>query len=107
MTVTGAGRGGRNQEFALAVARTLATDAVGDRPVVAACAGTYGIDGHSPAAGAIVDAATVARATAAGLDIADVLARNDTYSVFERLGDAIVTGPTGTNVGDLQVALVG
>ena len=105
VTVTGHGKGGRNQEFAFAMARTLAT--LGDT-VVAASIGTDGIDGPTDAAGAIVDATTFARAAAAGLDDAEqYLTENNTYEFFERLGDLIKTGPTSTNVGDLQVVLVG
>ncbi len=116
MQVVGDGVGGRNQEFALAVARILAGDGGpartgsgddGRYAITVASIGTDGIDGNSPAAGAIVDATTVARAESAGLNIADVLARNDTFHVFERLGDAVMLGRTQTNVGDLQIALVG
>jgi hydroxypyruvate reductase len=102
--VTGRGRGGRNQEFALAMAEPLA----GTDNVVAASAGTDGIDGPTGAAGAIVDGTTMARAAAQGLPSpATVLARNDSYTFFEMLGDLILTGPTATNVGDVQVLLAG
>jgi len=96
------GRGGRNQEFALAFA--LAQPRLGD--YVFASVGTDGIDGPTDAAGAIVDRTTSARATAAGLDLAASLRAHDAYTVFDRLGDLVKTGPTGTNVGDLQVLLV-
>ena len=98
--VRGHGRGGRNQEFALALA-----EAVSLRGVVAASVGTDGIDGPTDAAGAIVDSSTVDRARAAGLDAAAYLHDNDAYAFFETLGDLIRTGPTDTNVGDLQVFL--
>ena len=68
--------------------------------------GTDGIDGPTDAAGALVDATTIERAGAARLDPAAFLQRNDTYHFFDRLGDLIRTGPTGTNVGDLQVILL-
>lgn len=105
VTVVGAGKGGRNQEFALAMARSLASL---DARVVGASIGTDGIDGPTDAAGAIVDSTTLARAMALGLPHADAyLAQNNTYEFFARLGDLIHTGPTDTNVGDLQVVLVG
>ena len=72
---------------------------------VALCAGTDGIDGNSPAAGAIVDSTTIERARRIGLDPADFLNRSDSYSFFVALGDAITTGPTGTNVRDVRILL--
>ncbi len=101
--VRGAGRGGRNQEFALGMAAALE----GDAAVAGASAGTDGIDGPTDAAGAIVDSLTLARAARTSLDAAGALAQNDTYPFFERLGDLIVWGPTGTNVGDLHVYVSG
>jgi len=101
--VTGRGRGGRNQEFALAVADLLA-DAGGAAAV--ASVGTDGIDGPTDAAGAIADSTTIARAGAAGLIPGRYLSDNNSYAFFEALGDLIHTGPTGTNVGDLQVILL-
>jgi hydroxypyruvate reductase len=73
---------------------------------VLASAGTDGIDGPTDAAGALVNTTTLARARAAGLDPAASLDRNDTYRFFAALGDLIHTGPTGTNVGDLQAFLL-
>jgi glycerate-2-kinase len=102
--VQGRGRGGRNQEFALGMAIALAENA-GDRPLVAASAGTDGIDGPTDAAGAFSDPGTLRRARTAGFDPDDALARNDTYPLFQALGDLIHWGPTGTNVGDIHVAL--
>ncbi len=67
--------------------------------------GTDGIDGPTDAAGAFADSTTIARARASGLDADAALQAHDSYPFFERLGDLIVTGPTGTNVGDLQVLL--
>ncbi|MCB9877259.1 MAG: DUF4147 domain-containing protein [Planctomycetes bacterium] len=94
------GRGGRNQQFALECALRFAG---GD--VAALSCGTDGIDGDSPAAGAVADGDTVARAAALGLDSARHLARCDAYPLFERLGDAVVTGPSGMNVRDLRILL--
>jgi hydroxypyruvate reductase len=101
--VTGRGRGGRNQEFALAAADLLAQD--GGAAVVASV-GTDGIDGPTDAAGAIADSTTIGRAGAAGLIPGRYLSDNNAYAFFEALGDLIHTGPTGTNVGDLQVILL-
>jgi hydroxypyruvate reductase len=70
-------------------------------------AGTDGIDGNSLAAGAAVDATTSERALRAGFDVQEALARFDAYPVLERIGDAIVTGPTGNNVRDLRIVMVG
>ncbi|MGE0359713.1 MAG: glycerate kinase [Vicinamibacterales bacterium] len=104
VTVAGAGRGGRNQEFALAAAALLADAGA---PAVLASSGTDGIDGPTDAAGALADSTTLTRAAAAGLEPpAVVLVRNDSYPFFARLGDLLSPGPTGTNVGDLQVLLV-
>lgn len=103
--VTGSGRGGRNQEFALAAAEPLA--ALFDRAALASV-GTDGIDGPTDAAGAIVDTTTLARARDRGdPEPRRCLDRNDSYSFFDRLGDLVRTGPTRTNVGDLQVMLIG
>ena len=102
--VTGDGAGGRNQEFALAAAAALADLPVGS---TLASVGTDGVDGPTDAAGAVADSWTLSRASEAGLsDPATYLSRNDSYRFFERLGDLIMTGPTDTNVGDVQVALI-
>ncbi len=103
--VIGRGRGGRNQELALAVAQALAP--LAGTEIAFASVGTDGIDGPTDAAGALVDSTTLARATCAGLAAPDrFLDDNDTYAFFEALGDLVQMGPTDTNVGDLQVALV-
>jgi glycerate-2-kinase len=68
-------------------------------------AGTDGIDGNSPAAGAVADENTLTRAANLGLDAHDYLARSDSYSFFQQLNDAIISGPTGTNVRDLRLLL--
>ena len=101
VTVTGSGSGGRNQELALGAA--IALD--GSEDILLASAGTDGIDGPTDAAGAFADGATVRRARARGLDPEAALRDNDAYSFFRALGDLILTGPTGTNVMDLQVVL--
>jgi glycerate-2-kinase len=105
--VRGAGMGGRNQELTLdAVLAARGLREVG-RPFAVASVGTDGIDGPTDAAGALADQDTLDRALAAGLDDPrDFLDENDTYRFFEPLGDLIKTGPTGTNVGDVQVVLI-
>ncbi|HUF25316.1 MAG TPA: MOFRL family protein, partial [Vicinamibacterales bacterium] len=102
--VRGGGTGGRNQEFALGAAIEIHDRAI---PVAIGAVGTDGVDGNSTAAGAIVDDSTLTRARDAGLDPRAALAGNDTHPFFERLGNLIVTGPTGTNVGDVFVAIIG
>lgn len=101
VTLKGDGKGGRNQEMALAAAIVLD----GEPDCVFLSAGTDGTDGPTDAAGAIAHGATVARAHQAGLDPQDYLERNDSYHFFAVLGDLIKTGPTGTNVMDLQIML--
>jgi hydroxypyruvate reductase len=98
--VRGGGKGGRNQEFALALTDLLA---VHTTPLAVASAGTDGIDGPTDAAGALLDVTTSARAAQHGLSAATYLDDNNSYFFFHTLGDLISTGPTGTNVGDLQV----
>jgi hydroxypyruvate reductase len=94
------GRGGRNQQFALACAAEIS-----GQNITVLSAGSDGIDGNSSAAGAIVDGTTVARAKNRGLKPEAYLARFDAYSFFESLGDAVMTGPTGNNLRDLRVLL--
>lgn len=95
------GRGGRNGEFALALA--LAIDG---HPVTALAADTDGIDGSEDNAGAFIDGTTARRLRASGLDGRTLLAGNDSYSGFEAIGDLFVTGPTGTNVNDFRAILI-
>lgn len=102
VTVRGDGLGGRNQEFALAAAIEIESL----RDLLILSAGTDGTDGPTDAAGAIADGATVARAKTLGLDAAAFLRNNDSYHFFEATGDLIKTGPTGTNVADVQLILV-
>ncbi|MFN7928798.1 MAG: DUF4147 domain-containing protein [Blastocatellia bacterium] len=98
--VRGDGQGGRNQEFILRAARHSA-----GQNIALLSAGTDGIDGHSPAAGAIADATTLPRARALQLEPEEYLQRSDSYNFFYALGDAILTGPTGNNVRDLRILL--
>jgi hydroxypyruvate reductase len=100
--VVGKGRGGRNQEIALSVAKALAADS-GD--VAVGSVGTDGIDGPTDAAGAFADTTTIGRARRHALDSDACLADNNAYAFFQTLDDLIVTGPSTTNVGDLQVVL--
>ena len=101
VTIRGKGLGGRNQEFALAAAIDIA--GLGDTVILSA--GTDGTDGPTDAAGAIADGATLARAQALGLDASAYLTNNDSYHFFQATGDLIKTGPTGTNVADIQLIL--
>lgn len=101
VTVNGSGRGGRNQELALAAAIELA----GRSPVVILAAGTDGIDGLSDNAGAVVDPTTTGRLREAGIDPPAALAENDSGSALETIGDNIRIGPTGTNVCDVTLVL--
>lgn len=103
--VRGDGRGGRNLETVLRCAIALDKERGKGPHLVVLSAGTDGIDGNSPAAGAIADETTIERARNLGLDADDYLARSDSYTFFERLDDLIVTGPTGTNVRDLRILL--
>ncbi len=103
VTVTGDGRGGRNQELALAAALEL--DGT-DRDIVLLSGGTDGIDGPTDAAGAWATSRTAAQARALGLDATDHLERNDAYPFFDAVGGLVRTGPTHTNVMDVQIALI-
>jgi glycerate 2-kinase len=98
--VTNGGVGGRNQQFALACAEKIAGE-----NITALSAGTDGVDGNSPAAGAVVDGTTVARAQTRGLDAGSALREFDAYPFFRALGDAIEIGPTGNNLRDLRILL--
>ena len=100
--ISGAGKGGRNQEFAL----TAAIDIADEDRMVFLSGGTDGTDGPTDAAGAIVDSSTIKKATASGLNPVDFLENNDSYHFFQKTGDLLKTGPTGTNVMDLRIVLV-
>jgi len=103
VTIRGKGKGGRNQEFVLAAA--IAID--GLENVVILSGGTDGTDGPTDAAGALADGRTVSRAANQGLDAQEYLRNNDSYSFFNPLGELLKTGPTFTNVMDLQLVIVG
>jgi glycerate 2-kinase len=98
--VTGNGVGGRNGAFVLACVAKIA-----GKQVTVLSAGTDGIDGNSSAAGAVADGDSLNRAREAGLDPRDCSRRCDSNTFFARLGDAIVTGPTGNNLRDLRIFL--
>ena len=98
--VTNGGVGGRNQQFALTCAARIAGE-----NITVLSAGTDGVDGNSPAAGAVVDGSTTGRAQSQGADPPAVLARFDAYPFFKALGDAIEIGPTGNNLRDLRILL--
>ena len=103
VTIQGAGKGGRNQEFALAAALDIAAwDGI-----VVLSGGTDGTDGPTDAAGAVADGQTLSRAQALGLDAESYLKRSDSYPFFAALDDLLMTGPTGTNVMDIYMVLVG
>ena len=103
VTIRGDGKGGRNQEFALAAA--LGLDGIEN--IVVLAGGTDGNDGPTDAAGAMADGRTLARARTKGLDPLDYLRRNDSYHFFQALDDLVITGPTLTNVMDVYMILVG
>jgi glycerate 2-kinase len=103
--VTGTGKGGRNQEFALHCVRLLASMPA---PCVVASLGTDGTDGPTEVAGAVADNATLSRSIQFGAGFIDeCIKNNDSYRFFKQLGDHIITGPTRTNVMDLHIVLVG
>ncbi|HVP92539.1 MAG TPA: MOFRL family protein, partial [Acidobacteriota bacterium] len=102
VAVVGKGKGGRNQEIALAAAIKLS----GLDGVVVASFSTDGIDGPTDAAGAIVDGKTLSRAQKIGLSAEEFLANNDSYDYFSKLNDLLFTGSTGTNVNDVSVIVV-
>jgi glycerate 2-kinase len=121
VTVRGSGKGGRNQEFALALASEVSQIHPGYAPdvfrmhsryapdvcpMLIGSVGTDGVDGPTDAAGALVDPTTSTRARARGLDPDAYLSDNNAYAFFDAIGDLIHTGPTGTNVGDLQIILL-
>lgn len=98
--VKGAGVGGRNAAFVLTCVPKIA-----GTKIAVLSAGTDGIDGNSPAAGAVADGDTLERARALGLEPVDFLARSDSWNYFTRLRDAVTTGPTGNNLRDLRILL--
>ena len=98
--VRGSGTGGRNSAFVLECVERIA-----GKEIAVLSGGTDGKDGSSPAAGAVADGKTLERAIAANLDPREFTARSDSYSFFHKLGDAVVTGPTGNNLRDLRILL--
>jgi hydroxypyruvate reductase len=96
--VTGAGLGGRNQAFVLDCVPKIS-----GKNIAVLSAGTDGIDGNSPAAGAVADSSTLHRAQDLGLDPEDFERRSDSFHFFERLGDSLISGPTGNNVRDIRL----
>ena len=98
--VSNGGLGGRNQQFALYCAEKIAGE-----PICVLSAGSDGVDGNSPAAGAVADGVTHVRAKAAGMDPRQHLEAFDGYPLFEALGDAIVMGSTGNNLRDIRILL--
>ena len=98
--VTGQGIGGRNLAFALACVEKIA-----GKPITILSAGTDGIDGNSPAAGAVADGTTLARAHALKLVPENFFRHSDAFSFFAHLGDTLMTGPTGNNLRDLRILL--
>ena len=100
--VRGKGRGGRNQELVLSAARSIQ----GIPNTLVSSIGTDGIDGPTDAAGAAADGATVKRARKLGLDPNTFLRENNSYRLFKKLDDLIITGPTGTNVNDIAIVIV-
>ncbi len=98
--VTGPGAGGRNQAFVLHMLERIA-----DERITVLSAGSDGVDGNSPAAGAVADGTSLGRARALGLDPAEYFARSDSHSFFRALGDTIETGPTGNNLRDVSLIL--
>jgi glycerate 2-kinase len=100
--IRGNGIGGRNAAFVLSCVEKIA-----GKNIAVLSAGTDGIDGNSPAAGAVADGETLARAQAAGLDPGDAFQRSDAYTFFNQLDDAVITGPTGNNLRDLRVLIAG
>ena len=98
--VTGPGVGGRNSAFVLAC-----LEKIGGRKITVLSAGTDGMDGNSPAAGAVADGESLARAKALRLDPAGAFRQSDAYTFFAKLDDAVLTGPTGNNLRDLRILL--
>ena len=98
--VVNGGVGGRNQQLAAAIAARI-----GGENIAVLCAGTDGIDGNSPAAGAVADGFTAQRAKARDLELRAALESFDAFPFFDSLGDAIITGPTGNNLHDLRILL--
>jgi hydroxypyruvate reductase len=106
VTIRGAGRGGRNQEMALSFINDFHQTAEGMEGIWFLSAGTDGTDGPTDAAGAIVGPMALDRAWELGLETGEYLDENDSYTFFQKAGGLFVTGPTGTNVCDIQLMIV-
>ena len=104
VTVTGSGSGGRNQELALACALAFQSQSSPNHWVFLS-GSTDGIDGPTNAAGGLVDSNTTTRIRVTGYDPSALLANNDSYNALRNANDLLITGPTGTNVADLQILL--
>lgn len=102
VTVRGKGKGGRNTELALAASLALE----GERGITLLSAGTDGTDGPTDAAGAIIDGESTKKAKALGLDPEEFLKNNNSYILLKKTNELLITGPTGTNVMDLQIVIV-
>ena len=102
VTVRGGGRGGRNVEFLLSLARGLR----GHSGIYAMAGDTDGVDGQEEIAGAILAPDTLERALGLGITVGESLANNDAHGFFQALGDSVVTGPTLTNVNDFRAILI-
>ena len=102
VTVRGKGMGGRNMELAL----SFALEIEGKSGITFLSAGTDGTDGPTDAAGAVVDGETVRKAKALGMNPEEYLENNDSYHFFQKVGGLLMSGPTGTNVMDIQIALL-
>jgi glycerate 2-kinase len=102
VTVRGKGIGGRNQELCLSLALSIK----GLRNTVALCMGTDGVDGVSPAAGAVIDGSTIEEALSKGMNPIEYIDNNDSYTFFSQLKRAIITGYTGTNVNDIFISII-
>ena len=103
VSIHGKGRGGRNQELVLSAASSIR----GDPSILVSSIGTDGVDGPTGAAGAVADGNTVERGLRIHMDPDSYLRENNSYPFFERLNDLVITGPTGTNVNDIFIAMVG
>jgi len=102
LQVTGTGLGGRNQELALRLVPALA----GDPAVAFMALGSDGTDGPTDAAGGIIDGASYQKLLNSNCDLQQALQRNDSYHALQKIGDLLITGPTGTNLNDLVVLLI-
>ena len=105
VNLTGSGKGGRNQEFALSFLKKY-LDRKCNKEICLYSAGTDGIDGPTDAAGAIVDSAAIDAYASSNLDLNDYLLNNDSYTFFNKINSLIITGATGTNVADIQITII-